>query len=306
MERSPSIEGRLLLGLAAAAAVTLAVGCGDGADDGPGLGAGAPTPTPTPVVRFVNDCAVDVTVHSSGPSVGRLTANGGAVVVPLSAFNQGQANLIIPYPDISAAQCSRVDCDQWTALGGQPGTKQREGWMWDSPNDVWAAYCNPNLSGFGICALQNNCCGPGMVQDGTFGTTFELTPNGGGGNDYVDLSTNYGSGPMAPPALCPTGGGTDCVTKAANIFYNVPIAWMTDETCSFTTANRPVSGLECVAASCPDAYQHPTDDKQAACPSSSKRNYVVTFCPPGAPLPPIPTPSPADAGASEARSRVGG
>ena len=75
--------------------------------------------------------------------------------------------------------------------------------MWDSPNDTYAAYCNPNLSGRGICALQQNCCGPGMVQDGTFGTTWEFTPNGGGGNDYPDLSTNYGTGPTTPPNLCP-------------------------------------------------------------------------------------------------------
>ncbi len=28
---------------------------------------------------------------------------------------------------------------------------------------------NPSLSGRGICALQHNCCGAGMVQDGPVG-----------------------------------------------------------------------------------------------------------------------------------------
>jgi hypothetical protein len=217
-----------------------------------------------------------------------LAANGGQVSVPVSSFNQGGQNVVMPYPNTTAAQCPAAYCDGWTALGGPPGTTQRQGFMWEGANATYAAYCNPNLSGRNICALQMNCCGPGMVQDGTFGTTWEFTPNGAGSNDYPDLSTNYGSGPMSPPHLCPyPQDPNDCVSVAANIFFNVPIKWSTNTNmpCSFTSAGRRVTSLQCLTAGCPDAYQHPTDDKQCACSSSSNRGYLVEFCPPGSSMP---------------------
>jgi len=253
---------------------------GDDGSDGTSIQAG--------FVTFVNSCAVDLSFHSSGPSIGTLAANGGSTSIAVTSFNQGAQNVIIPYPDTSAAQCPAAYCDGWTALGGAPGTTQREGYMWDSPNDVYAAYCNPNLSGRGICALQMNCCGPGMVQDGTFGTLWEFTPNGGGGNDYPDLSTNYGTGSTTPPNLCPTGGPNNCVSAAANIYFNVPIQWSSNMECSCTSANTQVTSRSCLTASCPDAYQYPEDDKQCSCSSSTGRGYLVEYCPSGSPLPATP------------------
>jgi len=268
-----------------------------------GSGSGSPGPGPGPIdddgddgeptieagyVTFVNSCAVSLTMHSTGPSIGTLAANGGTVQVAISSFNQGAQNVIIPYPNTTDAQCPASYCDGWTALGGAPGTIQREGYMWDSPNDVYAAYCNPNLSGRGICALQMNCCGPGMVQDGTFGTLWEFTPTGGGGNDYPDLSTNYGTGSMTPPNLCPTGGPNNCVTAAANIFFNVPIQWTSNMTCSCTSANTQVTSRSCLTAACSDAYQYPEDDKQCSCTTSPERGYLVEYCPSGSPLPATP------------------
>lgn len=262
-------------------------GGGDAADGGNlSLGSGAPTIT-ADQVTFVNNCAVSLTLHSTGPALGTLAANGGTVSIPIASFNKGGQNLVIPYPNTSATQCPDAYCDGWTALGGAPGTVQRKGFMWDPPNNTYAAYCNPSLSGRGICALQRNCSGPGMIQDGTFGTHWEFTP-GAGGNDYVNLSTNYGSGPNTPPNLCPTGGPDDCVTAAAVIFFNVPVKWTTNQSCSFTTAAQTVTGLQCLTANCADAYRHPTDDKQCACPSSATRGYRVEFCPAGSPLPPAP------------------
>lgn len=238
-------------------------------------------------VDFVNSCNQPLTLVQGGsPAVVLATVQPGATFsMKISDFNQGGANLVIPYPNLPANACP--DCDQWTALGGAPGTLQREGFMWQSPNEKFAAYCNPNLSGRGICATQMNCCGPGMVQDGTFGTHWEFTPNTAQG-DFVNLSTNYGSGPNSPPTLCSAPGAdpNDCVSKAANIFYNVPIQWSTTSTCSFTSQGKQVQGLECVNVSCPDAYQHPTDDKQATCSSSDpNRTYTVTYCPAGHSLP---------------------
>ena len=233
-------------------------------------------------VKFVNSCKYSLTLNSTGPQLGTLAARGQKSVA-ISSFNQGGQNRIIAYPNLTDAQCP--NCDGWTDLGGAPGTIQREGWMWEGNDAKYAAYCNPSLSGRGICALQHNCCGAGMVQDGTFGTHFEFTPKGTPTNDFVNLSTNYGSGPHNPPNLCPKGGPDDCVDKAAVIFYNVPIAWTTNLDCSFTTKGTQVKGGKCIAASCPDAYQHPTDDKQVACPVNASRGYVVTYCPAGSSMP---------------------
>lgn len=281
--------------LTAMLCLALAAGCGgnggSGGQDVTSPGPAEPTPTPGITagnVTFVNWCPVSLTMYSTGPTIGTLAANGGSVTIPVTQFNQGAQNLVIPYPNTSDAQCPAAYCDGWTDLGGTPGTKQREGYMWDSPNETFAAYCNPNLSGRGICALQMNCCGSGMVQDGTFGTLWEFTPGGGGGNDYPDLSTNYGTGPDTPPNLCPTGGPDNCVTAAANIFFNVPIQWTTNMNCSFTTANTQVTGLQCFTADCSDAYQYPVDDKQCSCPSSPNRGYLVQYCPSGSTLPATP------------------
>jgi len=234
-------------------------------------------------VKFVNSCKYSLTFNSTGPQLGTLAA-GGQKSLPISSFNQGGQNRIIVYPNLAADQCP--NCDGWTDLGGPPGTKQREGWMWEGNDAKYAAYCNPSLSGRGICQAQGTCCGPKMTQDGTFGTHFEFTPKGTATNDFLNLSTNYGSGPHSPPNLCPTGGPDDCVDKAAVIFYNVPIEWTTNENCSFSTKGTQVKGGKCLAANCPDAYQHPTDDKQVACPVSASRGYVVTYCPAGSSMPP--------------------
>lgn len=271
--------------------VLVAAGCGSDSTSSDGVGAPAPGPEvggpaiTAGQVTFVNHCSVPLTLHSSGPALGVLAANGGTTSVAVTQFTQGGPNIVIPYPNTTAQQCPAAYCDGWTALGGPPGTVQRQGFMWEGENATYAAYCNPNLSGRGICALQMNCCGPGVVQDGTFGTTWEFTPNGANGLDYPDLSTNYGSGPHSPPNLCPTGGPDDCVSAAANIFFNVPIQWTTNMPCTFTSAGTQVMGLQCFEASCTDAYQHPTDDKQCSCPSSPDRGYLVEYCPPGSSMP---------------------
>ena len=233
-------------------------------------------------VKFVNSCKYSLTFNSTGPQIGTLAA-GGQKSIAIASFNQGGQNRIIVYPNLADNQCP--NCDGWTDLGGPPGTTQRAGWMWEGNDAKYASYCNPSLSGRDICVQQHNCCGAGMVQDGTFGTHFEFTPKGTPSNDFVNLSTNYGSGPHSPPNLCPIGGPDDCVDKAAVIFYNVPIEWTTNLNCSFTKKGTQVKGGKCFAASCPDAYQHPTDDKQVACPVNASRGYVVTYCPAGSSLP---------------------
>jgi len=241
------------------------------------------TITPGQII-ILNSCGTSLTVLSNGRQLARIEP-GGQHSVAISTFPPGSANVIIPYPNLDSARCP--NCDNWTDLGGVPGTVQRAAWMWMDNDAKYAAYCNPNLSGRGICAAQKNCCGAGMVQDGTFGTHWEFTPKGGGSNDFVNLSTNSGSGPRNPPKLCGEAGAdpNDCVSKAANIFYDVPIAWTTNLDCNFTTRGRKVKGLHCTSVLCPDAYTHPTDDKQAACPTDPNRGYAVQYCPAGSSLP---------------------
>ena len=67
--------------------------------------------------------------------------------------------------------------------------------------------------------------------------------------------------------------------------YNVPIEWTTNLDCSFTTKGTKVKGSKCFSVDCPDAYQHPTDDKQVACSADPHRWYVVTYCPAGSSMP---------------------
>ena len=100
-------------------------------------------------VTFVNSCKYSLTLNSSGPPLGTL-APGEKKSIAISAFHQGGANRIIPYPNLSDKQCP--NCDGWTDLEGPPGTKQREGWMWMGKDAKYAAYCNPRLSGHSICA----------------------------------------------------------------------------------------------------------------------------------------------------------
>jgi hypothetical protein len=234
------------------------------------------------MVAFVNRCGEDLTFVSTGSRVAGLLGTlpkGQVKWVSLNDFNQGGPNLIIPY-QINMSPQACPNCDGWTDLGGPPGNTQRAGWMWEGRNLNFARYCNPSLSGRGICAAQKNCCGPQMTRDGTFGTHVELTPKGGSSNDYINLSTNYGSGPHNPPKLCGPGvDPNDCVSKAANIFFNIPVAWSSNQHCSFTSKRIQVLGGKCLAVSCPDAYTHPTDDKQTVCPTNANRGYEVVYCP---------------------------
>lgn len=277
-----------------AAALFLVSGCSGGDSGGGNFGS---TPAITAgKVTFVNHCAVDLTIYETSREFAAFTlsANGGKTQeIALSQFKVGKGYNFMSYPN--TATIPDVYCDGWTDLGGSPGTIQRTGFMWEGANVTYAAYCVPGLSGFGNCVKlpSGSCAGPGMVsQYGTFGTQWEFNLKGGGSNDYVDLSTNYGIDSTHPwPKLCPPDGprSDDCVAKSANIFFNVPVKWTTNKDCSFTTKNTPVKGLKCLTADCPDAYRHPMDDKQCACTSSDDSGYLVEYCPDGVQLPPVPT-----------------
>ena len=220
---------------------------------------------------------------------------------PTGSLNQNAPNTFLFAPITSDAQCQQLACQNWSDI---QAAGQREGYMWgNNPphnnNLTFAAYCQPTSAAAQQCATLGGatttspCCGSQMVYDNTYGTTFEITPNGGTNlnQDFVDLSTNYGSGPESPPPLCNGSNPTDCVTAQANIFFNIPVQVQMvnpatpSQTCAFPPGNT--NTLTCTQASCSDAFQYPTDAKLATCQSGT--GYVVTLCPGSNQLPVIAT-----------------
>jgi hypothetical protein len=264
-----------------------------------GMVAGTP-PEPVPGQLIIyNNCAQPIKIMSPTSS----TINGTALQPYDSTFyptaaggglGQNTPNTFLFAPITTDAQCAQVQCGNWTDI---QAAGQRMGYMWmdntsnhppGHDNLVYAAYCQPTNAAAGQCTTTSTtpCCGSQMNYDKTFGTTFEITPNGGTTNnqDFVDLSTNYGSGPTSPPTLCsaPGADSNNCVTATANIFFNVPIS-VTMSSGAGCTFPQGGSGLSCTDVSCPDAYQYPEDNKQVACPAGT--GYVVTLCPGTSQLP---------------------
>lgn len=260
-----------------------------------------PTPVPGQLILY-NNCANDLKIMSPTSSAinGTTLLSTANISYPTSGGTllQNAPNTFMVAPITTDSQCQAIACQNWTDI---QAAGQREGYMWENNtpsgnnNLVYAAYCQPTNAAANQCTTTTGtpCCGSQMNYDKTFGTTFEITPYGGTNlnQDFVDISTNYGSGPTTPPALCngpsptpnPTPNPNNCVTASANIFFNVPVqVTMT----SGNSCNFPQGGtnLICTAVSCTDAYQYPEDNKQVACPSGTT-GYVVTFCPSGYPLP---------------------
>ncbi|QXP91160.1 hypothetical protein [Methylococcus capsulatus] len=253
-----------------------------------------PEPVPGQLILY-NNCTQPMKIMSPTSS----TINGttlqpyDSISYPTAAgggLGQNTPNTFMFAPITTDAQCAQVQCGKWTDI---QAAGQRMGYMWmdntrGNDNLVYAAYCQPTNAAAGQCTTTSAtpCCGSQMNYDKTFGTTFEITPNGGTNNnqDFVDLSTNFGSGPTSPPTLCSAPGANpdDCVTATANIFFNVPIG-VTMSTGAGCTFPQVPPGLTCTDVSCPDAYQYPVDNKQVACPAGT--GYLVTLCPGTSKLP---------------------
>lgn len=207
-------------------------------------------------------------------------------------LNAGQNNTILVAPLTTALQCAEAKCQDWTDIHYRPLSAnqiQRAGFMWGAPNLTQAAYCQATNAGAQQCSgnsQKSPCCGPSMNYDSTFGTLWEITP-ASGSQDFLNLSTNFGSSPHSPPMLCSASGADpdDCVAINANVFFNVPVKIeMKGGACSCGSL-RTRTEISCLEASCEDAYRHPTDPKQCVCSSGGSRAYLVTYCPEGAELP---------------------
>lgn len=260
----------------------------------------APPAPQAGTLLFYNNCAATLKIMSptNGTINGHLLDSNSSASWPTINLNQNNPNAFMVAPVTSDTQCQQLACQNWSDMQA-PG--QRMGYMWgnDPPhqnNLTFAAYCQPTSAAAKQCTTLGGttttspCCGSGMVYDKTFGTTFEILPNGGSSlnQDFIDLSTNYGSGPESPPPLCDGTNPNDCVSAQANIFFNVPVQVQMGNICNFPPGNTNM--LTCTAASCPDAYQYPTDAKQAVC--SAGTGYVVTFCPGANQLPPLASANP--------------
>lgn len=268
-----------------------------------GMVAGVP---PGPVdgqLTIYNNCNTPMKIMSptSGAINGTTLQSYASTQYPTAAgggLGQNTPNTFLFAPITSDAQCAEAQCGSWTDILAAAG--QRMGYMWmdnappGNDNLVYAAYCQPTNAAAGQCTTTSStpCCGSQMNYDKTFGTTFEITPNGGTTNnqDFIDLSTNFGSGATSPPTLCTAPGANpnNCVSAAANIFFNVPIEVVTtlsDNQPPASQCTYPQGGtsLSCTDVSCPDAYQYPEDDKQVVCPGGT--GYVVTLCPGTSQLP---------------------
>jgi hypothetical protein len=263
---------------------------------------GSPPSPQAATLTVFNGCATPIKIMSPTSSTidGMVLGPSESYSWPTSGgggLNQNAPNTFMVAPVTTASQCTQIACQNWSDIQA-PG--QRMGYMWgNNPphhnNLLYAAYCQPTNAAAKQCnsTSQTPCCGTSMVYDKTYGTTFEITPNGGSGlnQDFVDISTNYGSGPESPPPLCSSSTNPDdCVSATANIFFNVPVQVQMappgspTPTCAFPPG--ATNTLSCTSVSCSDAYQYPTDAKQAVCPQST--GYVVTLCPSGSPLPTIP------------------
>ncbi|KAL8507082.1 hypothetical protein ACS0TY_017826 [Phlomoides rotata] len=107
--------------------------------------------------------------------------------------------------------------------------------------------CNFDGNGRGSCQT-GDCAGLLECNPSVSGrpplTLAEFSLNGGGNNDYYDISVIDG--------------------------FNVPM--------SLNPTNGDCPQLTCRDPNCPDAYQFPTDDtKTKACPAGT--NYKIVFCP---------------------------
>ena len=262
----------------------------------------APPSAKAATLILYNHCATPIKIMSPTSSTinGTVLGHYESKSWPTGSsgtLRQNAPNTFMVAPVTSDSQCQQLACQNWSDI---QAAGQRMGYMWghNPPhhnNLTWAAYCQPTNAAAHQCTTTSTtpCCGSQMVYDNTYGTTFEITPNGGSSlnQDFVDLSTNYGSGPESPPPLCNGSNPNDCVAPQANIFFNVPVqVKMTypgkpSQTCAFPPGNT--NTLTCTAVSCLDAYQYPTDNKQAVCAGGT--GYVVTFCPGSHPLPAIPT-----------------
>lgn len=219
-------------------------------------------------IKFKNSCNAPVSLTYKLPDQSLQNYSIGTGLsknIPVSSLGAGGANaffaVLAPKSTPQKASfCSSYDCGTW----GNYINQQPSGYDWLGKWEDYATACQVSLARAGACSenAQSGCCGPNVDNNGTFGSLFEITPNGYAGLDYVDISTNFD------------------LDNGSNVFFSIPyqVVVSAPSACIRNGDPVPKNTLTCLSADCSDGYQTPTDPKQVACSGSS--NYLVQFCPP--------------------------
>lgn len=229
-------------------------------------------------LTLVNSCKypVAININSNNQPVRTVTIpSGTSVPFDLNtqlAQNGSNAFHAVMAPPKGSGICSSTNCNTWSkTLQKNPAKGYGSNWLGKS--EKYAKVCQATMAAAVQCPSkggQSSCCGTNINQDGSFGSLFEITPNGYGSNDYIDISTNYSSA-SGPSPFAP-------------VFFSIPfMVSFSGSACISNNISIPTSSpLVCLHADCDDAYQYAIDPKQLACPNSD--TYTVTYCPQVVPL----------------------
>lgn len=225
-------------------------------------------------LTLMNSCKypVSINLNSQNKPVQTFTIlSGNSALYDLNTdLSQNGSNAFhaVLAPPPGQGLCSSRNCNTWSKqLQKTPATGY--GSNWQGKWEKYANVCQATMAAAGQCPSsggQSTCCGSSIIQDGTFGSLFEITPNGYSSNDYIDISTNYSSA-SGPSPFTP-------------VFFSVPfMVSFSGSACISNNISIPTSSpLVCLHANCKSAYQYAIDPKQLACPNSD--TYTVTYCPP--------------------------
>ena len=236
------------------------------------VGSSFPSQSAGRSLTFTNNCSqpVSLTFKHQDQSLTTYSIKSGAPNarrIPVSSLAQNGANAF--FSVLAATTGSRLcntsserglDCGVW---GAQLNSNNSNGSDWLGNWANYATVCQATLSRANACSknAQPGCCGPLIDNDGTFGSLFEITPNGAYGLDFIDISTNYN------------------INNGSLTFFSIPynVVAKGAGACVSNGIAIPKNTLTCLTADCADGYQYATDAKQVSCPATM--SYTVTFCP---------------------------
>mmetsp|Transcript_71731 Transcript_71731/g.181226 ORF Transcript_71731/g.181226 Transcript_71731/m.181226 type:complete len:272 (-) Transcript_71731:411-1226(-) len=215
-------------------------------------------------LTFVNSCPEPLAVTGSEDAYTRL-APGASHVMDIGQMGSTNMRFTPYFLPGDSYLCPEDACSGWRVTNPGRGSQ----WI-GGMNPHYAAVCNPDLSGragvVGCCSKESpeynaatgNCPN---INNGGWGSLFEVSFDAWGGLDFLDFSTNF---------VNPDQG---------YVFFNIPMSLTSLASCSNGGSLR----WQCLAADCNTAYQSPEDTEhngaQLSCPSSA--SYRIEYCPGG-------------------------
>ena len=243
-------------------------------------------------VTFYNHCDHELLIKPDhGIDSFILPANTGSNNFPLVTV--GANNRFYAAVLTTDEECNNLNyCKDWatTLYPPPPPPLCYDTAKWTGGNLAAATYCDAARASHGWCNdASSNCCGNHIEEDMVFGSLFEINITfTSKGQDFPDISTNSN-------CTCSSSPTDDQCLTGSPIFFNAPLKWSTNQDCYADFATTPtISESKCYKVDCPEAYTHPEDAKQVACPKTGllvrnpNRGYLVEYCPDGHILPSIP------------------